>query len=117
MRKPGAGLQHQARDFAGVRTSGHRNVLELAAQVALRIGHGRAEQGGQTDACGGARLHEESVAGRGEIAQSACESGAMLPNFRVPRRENMRQFIALLDTMRRSHETSSKVAEARHGVP
>ena len=55
MREAGAGLEHQARDLAAVRSGGHRNIFELAAQLPLRIGHRRAEKRGQADAGCGAR--------------------------------------------------------------
>ena len=48
--KSGARFQHQAGHFAGIGTGGDGNILEPPAQVALRVGHGRAEQCGQAHA-------------------------------------------------------------------
>jgi len=46
----GAGLEHNARHPSAVRSRGHHNVFELAAQLSTRIGYGRPEKTGETDA-------------------------------------------------------------------
>ena len=56
MAQPGARLEHQAGHFAGVGAGGHGNVLEPAAQMALRIGHRSAEQRREADAGWGALI-------------------------------------------------------------
>ena len=66
--QPVPGLQHQSGDLARIRAGGHGNVLEPAAQMALRVGHRSAEQRRQRDAGCGARGHEESVSRRGRDA-------------------------------------------------
>jgi serine/threonine-protein kinase RsbW len=57
-----AGFQYQPDNSAGLGARGHGNIFELAAQLALRIGHGSTEQCGETHASCCNRLHRLSVA-------------------------------------------------------
>ncbi len=67
----GARFEHQAGDFARVRPGGDRDVLQLAAQMPLGVGHRRAEQSRKTDAGGDARRHGMSLDALSRFADDA----------------------------------------------